>query len=148
MPHRKQGDKLRDIRERSGFTQQQVAAALNIDRSSYASYEIGRSQPSPSTLVILAKLFKTPMEELLDDELATTYVQDIGREKFTSGSEPYVGNASRYLSNLSRSAHVYDLSKDEHALLCLYRAADKNLRREMIDRMAEMLHGEEKRQEE
>lgn len=148
MPHRKQGDKLRDIRERSGFTQQQVAAALNIDRSSYASYEIGRSQPSPSTLVILAKLFKTPMEELLDDELATTYVQDIGREKFTSGPEPYVGNASRYLSNLSRSAHVYDLSKDEHALLCLYRAADKNLRREMIDRMAEMLHGEEKRQEE
>lgn len=148
MQYRKQGEKLRDIRERSGFTQQQVAAALNIDRSSYASYEIGRSQPSPTTLVILAKLFKTPMEELLDDELATTYVQDIGREKFPSGSEPYVGNASRYLSNLSRTAHVYDLSKDEHALLCIYRAADKELRREMIDRMTEMLHQEEKKQEE
>ena len=57
MPHRKQGDKLRDIRERLGFTQRQVANALNIDRSSYASYEIGRSQPSPTTLVILSKLF-------------------------------------------------------------------------------------------
>lgn len=144
MPYRKQGDKLRDIRERSGFTQQQVAAALNIDRSTYASYEIGRSQPSPATLVILAKLFNTPMEDLLDDELSMTYVQDIRRDKSVSGSEPYIGGASRYLSNLSRSTHVYDLSKDEHALLCLYRAADKELRREMIDRMAELLHGQQK----
>lgn len=144
MPYRKQGDKLRDIRERAGFTQQQVAAALNIDRSTYASYEIGRSQPNPASLVILAKLFNTPMEDLLDDELSMTYVQDIRRDKSVPGAEPYIGNSSRYLSNLSRSAHVYDLSKDEHALLCLYRAADKELRREMIDRMAELLHGQQK----
>lgn len=143
MLHRKQGDKLRDIRERSGFTQQQVATALNIDRSSYASYEIGRSQPSPSTLVILAKLFNTSLEELLDDELATTYVRDTGRDRFSSATEPYVAAASRYFSNLSRSAHVYDLSKDEHALLCLYRAADKELRREMLGQITRMLHGEE-----
>lgn len=145
MPHRKQGDKLRDIRERLGFTQQQVANALNIDRSSYSSYEIGRSQPSPTTLVILSKLFNLPIEELLDDELAATYVQDVGRDKFSSASEPYVGNSSRYLPNLSRSSHIYDLTKDEHALLCLYRAADKELRREMIDQITQMLHGEEKK---
>ena len=145
MPHRKQRHKLRDIRERLGFTQQQVANALNIDRSSYSSYEIGRSQPSPTTLVILSKLFNLPIEELLDDELAASYVEDVGRDKFSSASEPYVGNSSRYLSNLSRSSHIYDLTKDEHALLCLYRAADKELRREMIDQIAQMLHREEKK---
>ncbi len=46
---------MRKARENSHFTQQQVADALGVDRSTYASYEMSRSQPSSSTLVTLSK---------------------------------------------------------------------------------------------
>ncbi len=143
MLYHKQGEKLRDARERSGFTQQQIATALNIDRSTYASYEIGRSQPTPATLVILAKILNTSIESLLDDELANAYVQDIGRDKFMPRTQTYVGDSSHYASLLPRGSHIYDLSKDERAILCLYRAASKELRRKMIDQVSSMLHEEE-----
>lgn len=144
MLNRKQGEKLRDARERAGFTQQQIATALNIDRSTYASYEIGRSQPTPATLVVLSKIMNTSIESLLDDELANAYVQDVGRDKFLSKTQVYLGDSSHYASLLPRDSHVYELSKDERAILCLYRAASKSLRRKMIDQVSAMLHEEEK----
>lgn len=149
MLNRNQGDKLRCARESSGFTQQQVASALNIDRSTYASYEIGRSQPNATTLVMLSKIFNTPIEELLDDELTLTYVQDIGRDKFSSASHSYTGTGvnNRYLSTLPRSSHIYDLSKDEHAILCLYRAASKEMRKEIIDYAESLLHQKNEKQQ-
>ena len=50
-------DQLKYIRKANRFTQQQVADAINIERSTYASYETGRNRPDVATLSRFAIIF-------------------------------------------------------------------------------------------
>lgn len=58
-------DKLKIARTACGYTQQQVADIIGIDRSSYAYYESGKCLPSPENTVKLAALFKTDINWLM-----------------------------------------------------------------------------------
>ena len=133
-----QGDKLRKARENSHFTQQHVADALGVDRSTYASYEIGRSQPSSSTLVALAKIFRVPLEQLVDEEFLHAFVRDYDDREVDADVEE---ETSAYLSKIPTNIHIEDLSNDERALLCLYRVASPELQQEMMELFMQRLHG-------
>ena len=56
---------LRGIREKFGYTQQQIADVLCIDRSTYSYYETGKTRPDLATLVTLAEIFQTTVDGLL-----------------------------------------------------------------------------------
>lgn len=60
--------KIRKFRESSGYTQKQVSSLLNIERSTYSYYEIGKTIPDLKTLLKLAEIFKKPLMSLLEDE--------------------------------------------------------------------------------
>ena len=62
------GETLRTFRRQSELTQKQVAEALHIDRSTYAYYERGTTEPSLNTVVKLAEIFSVPVTELLSKE--------------------------------------------------------------------------------
>ncbi len=66
-------DRLRSARMHSGFTQEQMARALDITLRSYQNYEQGRTAPPLTTLVRIADLFEVPTDWLLerDDYLAS-----------------------------------------------------------------------------
>lgn len=49
---------LRLLREKNGLTQKQVADMLNIDRSTYAYYESGKTRPDILTIAKLARLYR------------------------------------------------------------------------------------------
>lgn len=55
--------KLREIREKSGLTQKQVAQAVGIAESAYQRYEYGRI-PSAVTAVRIAKAIGTTVENI------------------------------------------------------------------------------------
>jgi len=57
---------LRTIRKASHLTQQQVADKLEMDRSTYAYYETGKTTPSIFTLMKLAQLFQVPIDYILN----------------------------------------------------------------------------------
>ena len=59
------GTRLRKHRIRLGLTQQQVAEKINVDRSTYSYYELGRTTPSIETLYELTKLFGVSADELI-----------------------------------------------------------------------------------
>ncbi len=59
---------LRKYREKMELTQKQLAETLNIDRSTYSYYETGKSIPPVETLVKLAKIFNTTIDDLLGYE--------------------------------------------------------------------------------
>ena len=42
------GGKLRALRQKNGWTQKQIAEMLHINRSTYAYYETGATQPGHS----------------------------------------------------------------------------------------------------
>lgn len=59
---------LRRIRLEAGFTQQNIAQVLEIDRSTYVYYELGRVAPDSVTLNRLAKIYNVPLETFLPDK--------------------------------------------------------------------------------
>ena len=58
-------DTIRKLRKERGLTQKQVADHLQIDRSTYAYYESGRSKMSIDVLVKLAHFYKVSYAALI-----------------------------------------------------------------------------------
>ena len=56
---------LRHLRGYNAITQREIANALCIDRSTYAYYELGETQPSLLMLVRLAKIYEVTTDYLL-----------------------------------------------------------------------------------
>jgi len=102
-------ERLRELRIKSGYTQSQIAKILNIDRSTYSYYEIGKTMPDVSALVILARVFNISINELLADESTPSSVADSG-------------NKSIYIHGKKNSSHIYELTALEKELVGLFRA--------------------------
>ncbi|MEG0979255.1 MAG: helix-turn-helix transcriptional regulator [Oscillospiraceae bacterium] len=101
-------ERLRSLREMHGLSQQQVADALQVHRSTYSYYELGTSQPPFSTLIKLAKLFKVEPNFLLDFEES--------EDNVLHSDEPY------YISKKKESPrYVCDLTSDEQKIILAYR---------------------------
>lgn len=97
---------LKQLRTAAGFTQNQVAAFLHIDRSTYAKYEQGR-EPELSSLCALAKLYDISVDELV----AESYVEVSSRTANVS--------SSKYSSMPDES--FLPLSDEEKRLLTYFR---------------------------
>lgn len=112
------GVKLRQLRVNSGYTQQNIADALNINRSTYTYYETGKTTPDISTLQALSKIFKVHIDAFLEEEPTRSLASTEGRrpKKIPSDDPKKIG----------------DLSSDEKLLIAMLRTAgDKDLE-EMI----------------
>ena len=66
------GDKIRELRERAGYSQSELARRLSVTRSSVNAWESGRSAPTAVYIVELAKLFRVTSDYLLDLETSST----------------------------------------------------------------------------
>lgn len=51
------GERLKELRLNGGFTQQDIADELQIDRSNYSKYELGKLEISIEMLIALAKFY-------------------------------------------------------------------------------------------
>ncbi len=51
------GKRLKELRINGGFTQQDIANELQIDRSNYSKYELGNLEISIDMLITLAKIY-------------------------------------------------------------------------------------------
>ncbi|MFI3168340.1 MAG: helix-turn-helix transcriptional regulator [Faecalibacterium sp.] len=58
-------DTIKQLRERTGFTQSELAKKLNITRSSVNAWEMGISAPSTQYIVELADIFKVTTDYIL-----------------------------------------------------------------------------------
>ena len=57
--------RLKELRTAAGLTQKQMAAVLNIDRTTYVKYESGASEPTFNTLIRLAEHFNVTTDFIL-----------------------------------------------------------------------------------
>lgn len=57
--------RLVSLRKKKKWTQKDIAGKLNISRSAYAGYEIGRRVPEYSTLENMANLFEVSIDYLV-----------------------------------------------------------------------------------
>lgn len=63
------GDNLKKIRELSGFTQDQVAKSINIERSTYSNYEGGTREVPYNILEGISNLFGCEPSLLFEDNI-------------------------------------------------------------------------------
>ena len=58
-------ENLKRIRAEKGFTQQYLADALGVTRSSVAAYECGRIEPSIEKILVLSSSLGASLDELM-----------------------------------------------------------------------------------
>jgi len=58
--------RIRNLREDSDLTQQQVGEAINVPQRTYAYYESGQRMIPPHVLCALADFYKVSVDYLLD----------------------------------------------------------------------------------
>ena len=59
------GENLKTLRINKGFTQEELAARLNVVRQTVSKWEKGQSVPDSEMLVRLAEIFEVPVSQLL-----------------------------------------------------------------------------------
>ena len=104
---------LKRIRNTAGYTQQNIADLLGVDRSTYSYYETGKTEPNIRQLKKIARLYNLRLDDLVNCRYAPT-------ETATATTEP----AEQSLIGLNRFRM---LDREEQFLLVSYRDAnDKN----------------------
>lgn len=111
-------EQLKIIRRANKFTQQELADAIGIERSTYASYETGRNKPDVNLLSKIAKVFGVSSDYILEiDTTAPLNVEDIPVQyKKKSGNQL-----------------VSTLSKEEKGVLAKYRLLSDSKKTELVD---------------
>ena len=111
-------EQLKIIRKANKFTQQGLADAIGIERSTYASYETGRNKPDAVLLSKIAKVFDVSSDFILEiDTTVPLKVEDI--------SVQYKKKSGNKL--------VSTLSKEEKNVLAKYRLLSDNKKAELVD---------------
>lgn len=64
------GEKLREARELRGYTQQQIADNMGIDKSTYCGYETGKRQPDVQKIKVLSRILGISGDALLETDFA------------------------------------------------------------------------------
>jgi len=60
------GERIKEVREKNGFTQSLLAKKLGISRSAVNAWEMGISVPSAQYLIELSRLFKVSTDYILE----------------------------------------------------------------------------------
>lgn len=111
-------EQLKIIRKANKFTQQGLADAIGIERSTYASYETGRNKPDVNLLSRIAKVFDVSSDFILEiDTTVPLNLEDI--------SVQYKKKSGNKL--------VSTLSKEEKSVLAKYRLLSDNKKTELVD---------------
>lgn len=111
-------EQLKIIRKANKFTQQGLADAIGIERSTYASYETGRNKPDAVLLSKIAKVFDVSSDFILEiDTTVPLNVEDI--------SVQYKKKSGNKL--------VSTLSKEEKNVLAKYRLLSDDKKAELVD---------------
>ena len=64
-------EKIREVREDRGYTQQQIAELLNVGQRTYSDYETGKTRIPLESVIALARF----------DDLDSNYLTGISQEK-------------------------------------------------------------------
>ena len=78
---------LKELRERRGLYQKDVAAVLKIDRTTYAKYETGASEPSFEILKRIARFYEVSIDYLLDYDVGIQKTKKKPRLVLTADEE-------------------------------------------------------------
>ncbi len=105
-------ENLKKFRKLAGFRQDDVAKIIGLDRSAYAYYESGKTEPSIANLKKIAQLFGIDINVLVGFELPVI------TPEFSSESFTYAASGIFEEESLSKC------NADERYIIACYRASE------------------------
>lgn len=99
------GERIKQLREEHGLTQQKAAEIFKVSKSSYVKYERNEREPHISTLVMMANYFNVTLDYLsgISDE-RNRVLYEIGNIKDFILSDEYAMTSGKYLLVLQELA--------------------------------------------
>ncbi len=97
---------LRAVRIACGYSQENVASVLRVNRSTYTNYETGGTNPDTATLITLGKIYQIPPEAFLYPESYTDLTSARKRVRHMPAYDPQ---------------KIGELSKEEKQIIAAYR---------------------------
>ncbi|MBQ2943877.1 MAG: helix-turn-helix domain-containing protein [Ruminococcus sp.] len=122
------GAVFKTLRNNCTLTQQQVADVLHIDRSTYAYYERGTTEPDLKALKKLASVFNVDATLLLPDEDGKIAVR-VSDVTEVEGEKKLQKSGDELLD--TRDDKIYTLSKEEKTFLSYYRVLTKEQKKSL-----------------
>ncbi len=122
-------ENLKKFRKLSGFRQDDVAKIIGLDRSAYAYYEAGKTEPNTENLIKIAKMLGIDVNTLLGYE-----TDKISMELCSNTENSY---------SVSENLQVEDLGKctpDERYIIACYRACEN--KQAVIDAVSKLYESE------
>ena len=110
---------LRYLRVNAGFTQQNMANVLRINRSTYTYYEMGKTTPDIQSLKILADVLKVDIDVFLEEGSTKVLLEDYEKRR----------PAKKVKRNPDR---IGELSSKEKELIARLRMKDPEKLEEML----------------
>ena len=71
------GYKIKQLRQKAGLTQEQLASRLSVSAQSISKWEADIALPETEKLLLLGEVFRVSMDVLLKDEMTLGEVKDI-----------------------------------------------------------------------
>ena len=109
---------LKKLRVNANLTQKQMAEALSIERSTYAYYETGNTQPNAKMILNLAKILK------VDYKIFMEAINDgVIDDNYTTLTD----------TSYKEREQIYRISKDEQSILLAYRMMNDEKKKALFD---------------
>lgn len=83
----KYGNRIAELREQKGWTQEQLATSIGITRAALSHYEKNRREPDFETLTQLANLFQVSVDYLIGRTDHSAYPLDRDVQQFVDDLE-------------------------------------------------------------
>ena len=74
-------EKLKELRQQKGLTQEELAKALYVSRTAISKWESGRGYPNIDSMRAIAKFFSVSLDELLSPCEALEIAEEDGKQK-------------------------------------------------------------------
>ena len=97
-------EKLYYLRTENGYSQESLAATLNVSRQSISKWELGTSLPETEKIIAIGELFGVSLDSLLVDSVALDTKENLDRLVLK-----FLGSA-RDMDNISKE--LVDIVKD------------------------------------
>jgi len=81
------GERLRELRDKKGYTQRELAKILKIGSSTLAMYEVNKRQPDLETIAIFADFFGVSTDYLLGRHSQDKPTPEIAKLQHENGIE-------------------------------------------------------------
>ena len=122
-------ENLKKFRKLSGFRQDDVAKVIGLDRSAYAYYESGKTEPSAGNLIKISKMFGVDVNTLLGYE-----ADDISYELRSGAENSYSADADIQVDTLGKC------TPEERYIIACYRACEN--KQAIIDAVSKIYESE------